>query len=324
MTRAALRCAELVGDDVVGIIGGWAGLLERNLRPITFEDFEDVIGTGGTLLSTSRTNPMKEPDGLNRIRANMAAEHIDALIAVGGDDTLGVAAALAATGTKVIGVPKTIDNDLAGTDYSFGFFSAVDEAMRLSESLGTTGRSHGRVMVVEIMGRDAGWIAAYAGIAAGANMILVPEFETDLEDVVRVVKSRAERHKSGSLIVVAEGVKLGYGGTTEKDAFGHALLAKAQGESNAAFLARYIEERTGMDTRATVLGHTIRGTAPDAYDRIVSTKLGFRAMELAHAGKFGVMVALRGTEVVDVPLSEGSKKKYLDKGTWDLARHLFV
>ncbi len=319
-----LRAAELNGYTVIGILAGWAGLLEGRFKELRYSDFENAIGSGGTMLTTSRTNPLKKEHGLETIEANMKKAGIDALIAVGGDDTLGVASKLAELGVRVVGVPKTIDNDLAGTDYSFGFFTAVDEAAKLIESLATTGRSHERVMVVEVMGRDAGWIASFAGMAAGANMIIVPEFETSLDSVVELVKSRAASGKNSSVIVVAEGVSFGYKSDIEKDEFGHALVAKAAGENNASFLARYIEQKTGVETRATVLGHSIRGTTPNSYDRIMTTLLGFRAVEALHSGNSGVMVAVHGTSVVEVPLTEGSKKKFLDEKTWNVAKSFFA
>ena len=323
VTRGVLRGAEEFGIAVVGIRNGWAGLLEPDASEISYGDFEDLGGTGGTVLGTSRTNPVKRKDGLATVRRNMGVLGIDALIAVGGDDTLGVASELSKAGENVIGVPKTIDNDLAGTDYSFGFFTAVDEAMRMIESLKTTGRSHNRVMVVEVMGRDAGWISSYAGIAAGANFIIIPEFQADIDEIARTVVLRHRKGK-GSTIVVAEGVKFASRGVSEKDEFGHELIAKAQGESNASYLARLIEEKTGLETRATVLGHTIRGTPPDAYDRVMTSLLGLRAIDAARGGRFGIMVAVRGTEIVEVPLSEGVRKKYVDAARWDSFRRFFV
>ncbi|MBX8642075.1 MAG: ATP-dependent 6-phosphofructokinase [Thermoplasmata archaeon] len=323
VTRGVLRGAEEFGIAVVGIRNGWAGLLEPDASEISYGDFEDLGGTGGTILGTSRTNPAKRKDGIATVRRNIGVLGIDALIAVGGDDTLGVASELSKAGENVIGVPKTIDNDLAGTDYSFGFFTAVDEAMRMIESLKTTGRSHNRVMVVEVMGRDAGWISSYAGIAAGANFIIIPEFQADIDEIARTVVLRHRKGK-GSTIVVAEGVKFASRGVSEKDEFGHELIAKAQGESNASYLARLIEEKTGLETRATVLGHTIRGTPPDAYDRVMTSLLGLRAIDAARGGRFGIMVAVRGTEIVEVPLSEGVRKKYVDAARWDSFRRFFV
>jgi len=323
VTRGVLRGAEEFSIAVVGIRNGWAGLLEPDASEISYGDFEDLGGTGGTVLGTSRTNPVKRKDGLATVRRNMGVLGIDALIAVGGDDTLGVASELSKAGENIIGVPKTIDNDLAGTDYSFGFFTAVDEAMRMIESLKTTGRSHNRVMVVEVMGRDAGWISSYAGIAAGANFIIIPEFQADIDEIARTVVQRHLKGK-GSTIVVAEGVKFASRGVSERDEFGHELIAKAQGESNASYLARLIEEKTGLETRATVLGHTIRGTPPDAYDRVMTSLLGLRAIDAARGGRFGIMVAVRGTEIVEVPLSEGVRKKYVDAARWDSFRRFFV
>ncbi len=324
VSRGVLRAAEAAGDTVIGIRRGWAGLLEGEYGEIRYADFEGLIGTGGTALETSRTNPMKRQNGLDAVAENMRNMGLDVLIAVGGDDTLGVARELSARGEKVIGVPKTIDNDLAGTDFSFGFFTAVDEAMRMIESLQTTGLSHSRIMVVEVMGRDAGWISLYAGTAAGANMILIPEFSASPEDAVKLVKARKDAGHRSTVIVVAEGVNLVPRDKVEKDEFGHELIAKAPGENNAAYLARYIEERSGLETRSTVLGHTIRGTRPNAYDRVMSTRLGVKAVDAAHGGRFGVMVAIRGASVSEVPLSEGTKKKYVDEETWRIFRQFFV
>ena len=324
VTRGVLRGAEEYGLEVMAIKRGWAGLLDGEAERIRYSDFEELVGAGGTALLTSRTNPMKRKDGLLTISSNIKKMELHCLIAVGGDDTLGVAAELSKLGLNVIGVPKTIDNDLAGTDYSFGFFTAVDEAMHLIESLRTTGVSHGRVIVVEVMGRDAGWISAYAGTAAGANLIMVPEFETPLDKVVDAVKKRHNEGKRGTVIVVAEGVRLVSREGTERDEFGHELIAKTEGLSNASAIAKYIEGKTGIETRATVLGHVIRGTSPNAYDRVMTTMLGFKAVTAANEGRFGIMVAIRGSGIVEVPLSEGSKKKYLDSETWNILSKFFV
>lgn len=322
VTRSVLKNAENKNYTVIGIFGGWGGLLEKRFKEITYKEFEDTIATGGTLLKTSRVNPLKKADGLETIISNIKKAGIDALIVVGGDDTLGVAVKLSEKGVNVIGVPKTMDNDLSGTDYSFGFFSAVDEATRMLDSLATISRSHERVMVAEIMGRDAGWVAAFAGIAAGANAILVPEFKTDLKDVYDMIKKRHKEGKRNALIVVAEGVNLGSNGATKKDEFDHVVRSEVQ-ESNAAILARFIEEKTGIEARPNVFGHAIRGGAPDSYDRIMTTMLGARAVEAIHKKKFGVMVAIRGTKIVEVPIAEASKKKFLDKDVWDVAKGLF-
>ncbi|MBX8631188.1 MAG: ATP-dependent 6-phosphofructokinase [Thermoplasmata archaeon] len=323
VTRGILAGAAHLGVEVIGIRNGWAGLLENRTVRIDYNMFEELIGTGGTALGTSRTNPLKRKDGLQTVVNNMTLLGLDCLIAVGGDDTLGVAAELWRNGQKIIGVPKTIDNDLAGTDYSFGFFSAVDEAMRMIESLKTTGKSHGRVMVAEVMGRDAGWISAFAGIAAGANAVIIPEFQSDPDEVVRIVRERHNEGKS-STVVVAEGVKFVSREKAERDEFGHELIAKAQGETNASWLARYIEEKTGLETRATVLGHTIRGTAPNSYDRVMTSLLGLKAIEAAHEGRYGIMVSIRGTKIEEVPLSEGVQKKYVDPATWNEMKKFFM
>lgn len=323
VTRGVLAAAMGYGDEVIGVRNGWAGLLSKDVEPISYSRFEDAIGEGGTLLGTSRTNPMKRQDGLETVMHNLKETGADALIAVGGDDTLGVALELHRRGTKVVGVPKTIDNDLAGTDFSFGFFSAVDEAMRLLESLKTTGRSHGRVMVAEVMGRDAGWITLYAGTAAGCDLIIIPEFPMKLEEIVEFVRQREKKGKRSTMIAVAEGVKL-VSRNVQKDEFGHELVAKAVGESNASYLARVIEEGTGLETRATVLGHTIRGSRANAYDRVMTSMLGIRAVEAVHGGRFGIMLSIRGAGISEVPLDEGVKKKFVDRQTWETLRKFFI
>jgi len=323
VTRAVLKIASTHGIQVIGVKNGWAGLLEPDMQPLDCEDFDEAISAGGTLLGTSRTNPMKRERGLETIIETMKAWGIDTLIAVGGDDTLGVARELCRKGAKVIGVPKTIDNDLAGTDFSFGFFSAVDEAMHLIESLKTTGASHNRVMVVEVMGRDAGWISLYAGLAAGAHAIIIPEFPLVVDDVVEMVRKRKAEKKRGTVIVIAEGVALRQR-EVEKDEFGHELIAREAGDSNASYLARIIEGRTGAETRATVLGHTIRGTQPNAYDRVMTSRLGVHAAYAAIQGKSGIMVSIRGNEIVEVSLDEGTRKKYVDEKIWKDALELTV
>ncbi|MEM3851541.1 MAG: ATP-dependent 6-phosphofructokinase [Methanomassiliicoccales archaeon] len=322
VTRGVLADARLHGDRVTGIRNGWAGLLDISAEELTFGQFQDSIGTGGTMLGTSRTNPLKRERGLETIKLHLSELKADVLIAVGGDDTLGVALKLHEMRIPVIGVPKTIDNDLAGTDFSFGFFSAVDSAMELIESLKTTGASHDRVMVVEVMGRDAGWITLFSAVAAGAHMVLLPEKETPLKDVVELVKRRHSEGKKGTVIAVAEGVNFGVR-QAERDEFGHELVARAKGESNASYLARLIEQETGMETRATVLGHTIRGGRPNAYDRVMTSMLGVAAVRAARAGRFGVMVAIRGSGVEEVPLSEGVRKKFVDDKVLSLLSPLF-
>jgi 6-phosphofructokinase 1 len=301
-----LRHARERGGDVVGFEQGWRGLLEGRARPLLPADVADLWNVGGTVLGTSRTNPLKDEAGLARIRTTWEAERLDALVAIGGDDTLGVATRLAAAGLSVVGVPKTIDNDLSGTDYTFGFDTAINICAEALDRLHTTARSHGRVIVCEVMGRQAGWIGAYAGLAGGAHVTLVPEFPIDTDAVCAVVTRRRAEGPGYTIIVVSEGASLpdAPGEITvsaEKDAFGHARLGGI-GER----LAGRIEARVGGEVRAVVLGHLQRGGAPSAYDRVLATRFGVRAADLVHDRQFGVMVALRGTGIVSIPLAEAT------------------
>jgi 6-phosphofructokinase 1 len=263
-----------------------------------------ILGRGGTILGTSRTNPFQDGGGGAQVFATLARDGVDALVAIGGDDTLGVAAKLTDAGGHVVGVPKTIDNDLSGTDFTFGFHTAVQVACDAIDRLYTTAESHDRVMVVEVMGRHAGWIATYAGMAGGAHLILVPEEPFDIDEVCA---SLEQRHSGGgefSIVVVAEGATPQEGAFTLQsqgiDAFGHVRLGGV-----GAALAEQIEQRTGYETRVTILGHVLRGGTPTAYDRVIATRFGLAAIEAVHDGAFGMMVALRGTDVVRIPISEG-------------------
>lgn len=292
------------GFRVTGILDGWKGLVEGRTRSLTPDDVRDLVAQGGTVLGTSRTNPYKKPEDLERLSANWTRLALDALVVVGGEDTLGVANRLSQDGRKVVGVPKTIDNDLSATDYTFGFDSAVNVAMECVDRLRTTAASHHRAMVVEVMGRHAGWIAAHVGLAAGAHVTLLPEFPFEIEAVCEVVRRRRASGEGFSLVVVAEGVRLpqtaevvARAGAT--DAFGHERLGGI-GET----LCLEVEKRTGAETRFVVLGHVQRGGAPSAFDRVLGTRFGFAAAELVARGEFGRMVALRGTQVIPVPLSE--------------------
>ena len=299
-----LRHAQHGGEPVTGFVGGWRGVLAGNVRPLATAEVADLWNVGGTVLGTSRTNPLKEPDGLARIRASLAAQRLDALVAVGGDDTLGVATRLAEAGLAVVGVPKTIDNDLSGTDYTFGFDTAINICAEALDRLHTTARSHGRVIVCEVMGRQAGWIGAYAGLAGGAHVTLLPEFPIDLKAVCATVTRRRDDGPGYTIIVVAEGASLDEAEVTvdtTTDAFGHARLGGI-GER----LAARIEQATGCEVRATVLGHLQRGGAPSAYDRVLATRFGVRAADLVEDGEFGKMVALRGTQIVAIPLAEAT------------------
>lgn len=293
------------GYEFVGFRDGWRGPLEGNTMPLGIEEVRGILPRGGTILGSSRTNPFKVEHGVERIKANLAEAGVDALIAIGGEDTLGVATKLDDLGVKVIGVPKTIDNDLSGTDFTFGFDTAVNIATEAVDRLHTTAESHQRVLVVEVMGRHAGWIALHTGIAGGANVVLIPEQPFDIEKVCGYVMSRFETNYA-VIIVVAEGAVPMEGGAMtlvsgETDAFGHVRLGGI-GER----LADEIESRTGKEARAVVLGHVQRGGTPTAFDRWLATRFGLHAITAVHDGEFGTMMALRGTDIVRVPLIEGT------------------
>ena len=302
--RAIVRRCEKYGYEVVGIRHGWAGMLNKEFFKLTWEDVKDIIGKGGTILKTSRTNPLKLKDGIQKVSENFREMGLDALIAIGGDDTLSVAKALSEAGLKVVGVPKTIDNDVSETDATIGFDTAVNKAMKAIESIKDTSSSHERVFVVEIMGRYAGWIALYSGVAAGADLVLIPEEPFKIEDVVNFIKKRLEKGEKSMVIVVAEGALIAdYKGPITKDTkvdqFGHVRLGGI-GE----FLAKEIEKATEAETRAVAPAHIIRGGPPTAFDRIMATRYGIAAVDLVNEGKFGVMVALRSGEIVTVPLAK--------------------
>ena len=299
------------GHEFVGFRDGWKGPLENITMPLGIAEVRGILPRGGTILGSSRTNPFKVEDsasgasGIDRIRENLAANGVDALIAIGGEDTLGVATRLHELGVHVVGVPKTIDNDLSGTDFTFGFDTAVNIAMEAIDRLHTTAESHHRVLVVEVMGRHAGWIALHAGIAGGANVVLIPEQPFDIEKVCAHVEERFKSHYS-PIIVVSEGAVPVEGGdmtlvSGEKDAFGHVRLGGIGDR-----LAREIEDRTGKESRAVVLGHVQRGGTPTAFDRWLATRFGLHAIAAVSEGDFGTMMALRGTDIVRVPLIEGT------------------
>ena len=292
------------GYEFVGFRDGWRGPLEGDSVPLGVDQVRGILPRGGTILKSSRTNPFKVDGGVEKITSNLAASDVDALIAIGGEDTLGVATRLADLGVNVVGVPKTIDNDLSGTDFTFGFDTAVNIAMEAIDRLHTTAESHHRALVVEVMGRHAGWIALHAGIAGGANVVLIPEKPFDIDDVCAHVESRFRTNFS-PIIVVSEGAVPVAGGdmtmqSGELDAFGHVRLGGI-GE-----LASLIEERTGKEARAVVLGHVQRGGTPTAFDRWLATRFGLQAVAAVRDGDFGTMVALRGTDIVRVPLIEGT------------------
>ena len=293
-------------DEFVGFMEGWRGLLDDKTMHLDLETVGGILPRGGTILRTSRTNPAKRPDGLQRCADNLAKHGCEALIAIGGDDTLSVAQKLFQNGVKVVGVPKTIDNDLAGTDFTFGFDTAVNVATGAIDRVHTTAEAHNRVIVVEVMGRDSGWIAVYSGVAGGADVILIPEVPFDIEKVAELIRQRHARGRYFSIVVAAEGAK--FATTSEgaplvqgmgKDEFGHERLG---GIGN--LLAREIEKRTGFETRSVVLGHIQRGGTPSAFDRVLATRYGLGAIDMVHRGEWGNMAALRGNKIVSVPLAD--------------------
>jgi len=323
--RAVVKKSEKYGYEVIGIRHGWAGLLNLDTVKLEYENIKDIIHRGGTILKTSRTNPKKVPNGINIACQNFKKLGLDALIAIGGDDTLSVAAALSEAGLNVIGIPKTIDHDVPETEFTIGFDTAVNMAMRLIENLKDTAESHDRVFVVEIMGRHAGWIALYSGLAAGADLILIPEEPFSIKEVTEFVKKKISKEGGQSvLIVVAEGALIkDYEGpitkSTKVDQFGHVYLGGI-GE----FLAKEISKATGAETRACVPAHTIRGGPPTALDRLISTRLGLTAVDLVKEGKFGYMVALKAGEIVPVPLSKVTgKTKTVSKELYEEAKVFF-
>jgi ATP-dependent phosphofructokinase / diphosphate-dependent phosphofructokinase len=292
------------GYDFTGFRDGWRGPLEGDTVRLDIPAVRGILPRGGTILGSSRTNPFKVENGVERITENLKANGVDALIAIGGEDTLGVATKLADMGVNVVGVPKTIDNDLNATDFTFGFDTAVNIAMEAIDRLHTTAESHHRAVIVEVMGRHAGWIALHCGMAGGANIVLIPEQPFDIEKVCELVESRFRTNYS-PIVVVAEGATPKEGTmslqTGEKDAFGHVRLGGIGDR-----LAREIEDRTGKESRAVVLGHIQRGGTPTAFDRWLATRFGLHAIGAVHDKDYGTMMALRGTDIVRVPLIEGT------------------
>jgi 6-phosphofructokinase 1 len=323
--RAAVRKGSFhYEDEFIGFLEGWRGVMENNTIPLDLSVVAGILPRGGTILRTSRTNPAKKAEGLDQCISTLKKNQIDALIAIGGDDTLTVASKLHAKGFNVVGVPKTIDNDLAGTDYTFGFDTAVNVVMEAIDRVHTTAEAHNRVMVVEVMGRDAGWIAIHSGIAGGADVILIPEKPFDVEQVADTIRLRHSRGRYFSIVVVAEGAKFsatnsGDGSAVsldgDKDEFGHARLG---GIGNV--LAKELEKRTGFETRTVVLGHIQRGGTPTAFDRVLATRYGLGAIDMVHRGEFGRMAALRGNKIISIPLQEAiSKNRTVDQEMMDVA-----
>ena len=322
--RAAVRKCANDGDEVIGIKNGWKGLIENDTMKLDLAGISGILPKGGTILGTSRTNPYKKEGGLEKVKENFKKLGLDALIVIGGEDTLGVASKLIKDGiTNIVGVPKTIDNDLSCTDYTFGFDTAINTAMECIDRLHTTAESHHRIIVVELMGRHAGWIALEAGIAGGADIILIPELPIDVEEVCSLLKKRHQRGKTFSIVVVAEGAQFKKGTMVlqeqKLDEFGHVRLGGI-GET----LAQEIEKRTQYETRISVLGHIQRGGSPTAFDRILGTRFGVKAVDLVKHKKFGRMAALAGNKIIDVPLEDAVKElKTVDMELYDIARVFF-
>jgi 6-phosphofructokinase 1 len=322
--RAVVRKGLNDGYTIIGIKNGWKGLIDNDTLELSLEAVSGILPKGGTILGTSRTNPYKKEGDLEKVKENFKKLRLDALVTVGGEDTLGVAAKLMKDGiTNIVGVPKTIDNDLSATDYSFGFDTAINTAMECIDRLHTTAESHHRIMVVEVMGRHAGWIAVESGVAGGADIILVPEVPIDIEEVCSLIKKRHQRGKTFSIVVVAEGAQFKEGTVViqeqKLDEFGHVRLGGI-GDT----LALEIEKRTGYETRVSVLGHIQRGGSPTAFDRILGTRFGVKAVELVEKKKFGRMVALSGNKIIDVPIEDAVKAlKTVDMDLYDIAKVFF-
>jgi ATP-dependent phosphofructokinase / diphosphate-dependent phosphofructokinase len=302
--RAVVRSAiDAYGDHVIGFCDGWRGVLEDSFEELTIESTRGILPRGGTILRSSRTNPYKREGGPQKVRETLASHGVDGLIAIGGEDTLGVANQLYGEGVHVIGVPKTIDNDLGATDVTFGFDTALQVASEAIDRLHTTAESHNRILVVEVMGRHAGWIALHSGLAGGADVILIPEIPFDIDEACRHIRRRHGRGRYFSIVVAAEGAvpKAGTMALTagDLDEFGHPRLGGI-----GVRLEQEIEQRTGFETRATVLGHVQRGGTPTAFDRVLATRFGLAAIDAVHDGAWGMMVALRSTNIELVALSD--------------------
>jgi 6-phosphofructokinase 1 len=311
------------GYEMIGIKDGWAGLVREEYVPLGLKEASGILPRGGSILGTSRTNPFKKENGPEGIVKNVKKAGLGALVAIGGDDTLGVAHKMKDYGLKCVGVPKTIDNDLSGTDYTFGFMTAVGIATEALDRLHTTAETHHRVMILEVMGRYTGWIALEAGLAGGADVILIPEKPFLIEEVCECIKQRQKKGRNFSIVVAAEGAKP-QGGveivySESVDEFGHIRLGGI-----GYFLGKEIEKRMGIETRVVVLGHLQRGGSPTAFDRILATRFGIAAIDLIHAGKFDVMVALKGNKITCVPLeSVIGKRKTVDLELYDTASVFF-
>ncbi len=315
------RTTEVHDSEAVGILNGWEGLMQGRTRALDRDAVRGILQRGGTILGTSRKDPYVHGDGFESVRHTIEANGIDTLVVVGGDGTLRTALRLAGEGLSVIGVPKTIDNDIAGTDVTFGFDTAVEIATEAIDRISTTAEAHNRIMLVEVMGRSKGWIATYAGLAGGADAILIPEVPYDLEEVADVIRGRHRRGRNYSIVVVAEGIDPppGIEAVEQRDAFGFRRVGGV-----AYQIAPALEELTGFEARVTVLGHLQRGGTPTAFDRVLATRFGAKAADLAAEGVDGVMVALRGTEMRAVPLEEAcADVRGVDPRLYEVARTFF-
>lgn len=322
--RAVVKKSIKLGHNLIGIRDGWKGLIDLNYIELDSNTVSGILHLGGTILGTSRTNPFAVEGGVEKVKENIKNLGIDVLVAIGGDDTLGVAYKLYNIGINTIGIPKTIDNDLSATDFTFGFDSSVNIVMEALDNLHSTAESHHRVLVVEVMGRHAGWIATYGGLAGGADYILIPEKTFTVDEVCKSIERRHNIGKTFSIIVVAEGAALSEteGVITKdvkKDAFGHVILGGI-----GKFLCKEIEKRTGYECRDVVLGHLQRGGSPTAFDRILATRYGVAAVDLIQNRDYGKMVALRGNQIVSVSLEEGVKRaKTVDMDIYEIAQIFF-
>lgn len=321
--RAVARRAFEYGYEVMGIRNGWAGLLDGHREPLSLGSVSGILHVGGTILGTSRTNPLKREGGIEKCLENARDFHVDALVAIGGDDTLTVAAALFKAGMSIVGIPKTMDNDVSDTDYCIGFNTAVTMVAEACDRLHTTANSHHRVVVVEVMGRDTGWVATIGGLAGGADFILIPECSCSVEDISNHIKRRYEEQGKGfSIIVVSEGADI-YGVEAkedlgETDEFGHVRLDR---RNMGKALAKAIERRTGFESRSVVLGYLQRGGSPTVFDRVLATRLGVAAVDLIKESRFGYMVAIQGNRIVPVPLEKvAGRTKKVDLALYALAK----
>ncbi len=318
--QAIVKRATEYGYETLGVLDGYSGLLKGEVRQLSLKDVDDIFMTGGTILGSSRTNPLKMEDGSNQVMNTVRRLGIDALIAIGGDDTLGVAAKLNKLGLPVVGVPKTVDNDYPSTDYCIGFQTAVETASDMISKLHSTAKSHKRVIIAEVMGRYAGWLTLMAGLAGGAHVILIPEKPFSIDEVCEVIRRRDAAGKGYTIIALAEGAKPENLNdlvtvSNEKDQFGHERLGGI-----AQVIEKEIEHRTGKETRSTILGHVQRGGPPNAFDRINGIRLGLFAVDLVKQGKYGYVVALRGTDILPVNMEDIKGPKNVPNDLFELAQ----